>query len=726
VTAPELWGGLECTVNRVGDRYRDQVRLSGHHDRMEDLDLFATLGMKAIRYPVLWERTEIDGHLDWTWPDERLGRLRSLAIRPIVGLVHHGSGPPHTHLLDDGFAEGLGLYAGEVARRYDWVEEWTPVNEPVTTARFTALYGHWYPHAADARSFWRALLNQVDATRAAMSAIRRVNPAAKLIQTDDLGHTYATAPLAHQAMHDNLRRWAGWDLLFGRIDHHHPLFGTLDRMGFGDRLRRIADDPCPPDVVGVNHYLTSDRFLDHRLDRYPVHLHGGNGRETYADTETVRVLDPAPAGLTTAITEAWQRYRTPIAVTEVHNGSTREEQLRWAAQVWDCAHDLTAKGADIRAVTAWSLLGSRGWNTLLTQDGIYEPGLFDVSAGAPRPTALATLWRDLAQRAPRHPVADEPGWWQRPERLLYAEARASVSTTAPSGRPLLICGAGGMIGSGFVRACEARGIAHVAADRTLVDVADPATIAAALREWDPWGVVNAAGWAGIDAAERAEAACRRINAFGAGFLARACATAGIPCLNLSSDHVFAGGASRHRVESDPPRPSGAYGRSKATMEATCAALPGSLIVRTAGVFSSDHSDDFAARVLAAGAAGRRFRAAKDHYVTPTFLPSLVDEALDLLIDGAEGIWHISAGEAVAWSEFATRIAIACGHDPGLVQPVTASALHWQARRPKFAPLASERRHVPPALDYAIATFAVAQKERSRLTYGREGGAEQRF
>ena len=46
-------------------------------------------------------------------------------------------------------------------------------------------------------------------------------------------------------------------------------------------------------------------------------------------------FDPAPAGLTTAITEAWQRYRTPIAVTEVHNGSTREEQLRWAAQVWD-------------------------------------------------------------------------------------------------------------------------------------------------------------------------------------------------------------------------------------------------------------------------------------------------------------------------------------------------------------------------------------------------------
>jgi dTDP-4-dehydrorhamnose reductase len=45
----ELWGGPECTVNRVGDGYRDQSVLSGHHDRLNDLDLFAGLGLKAIR-----------------------------------------------------------------------------------------------------------------------------------------------------------------------------------------------------------------------------------------------------------------------------------------------------------------------------------------------------------------------------------------------------------------------------------------------------------------------------------------------------------------------------------------------------------------------------------------------------------------------------------------------------------------------------------------------------
>ena len=65
-----------------------------------------------------------------------------------MGLVHHGSGPAGTDLLDEGFAEGLARFARAVAERFPWVEDWTPVNEPLTTARFSALYGHWYPAPA--------------------------------------------------------------------------------------------------------------------------------------------------------------------------------------------------------------------------------------------------------------------------------------------------------------------------------------------------------------------------------------------------------------------------------------------------------------------------------------------------------------------------------------------------------------------------------------------------
>lgn len=709
----ELWGGLECTVNRVGERYRDQTRLSGHHDRIGDLDRFAELGIKALRYPVLWERTSADAGRgpDWSWPDERLARLGALGIRPIVGLVHHGSGPPHTHLLDEDFASGLAAHAGRVAARYPWVEEWTPVNEPLTTARFSALYGHWYPHARGERSFWEALLTQVEATCAAMAAIRRINPGARLIQTDDLGHTYATEPLAAQARHDNLRRWAGWDLLFGRVDRHHPLFDPVARIGLGDRLRRIADHPCPPDVIGINHYLTSDRFLDHRLDLYPQHLHGGNDRQAFADTEAVRAIDPPPGGLADALREAWGRYRTPIAVTEVHNGCTREEQLRWAAEAWDAAMTLADEGADIRAVTAWSLLGSHGWNTLLTADGDYEPGVFDVSAGTPRATALAALWRGLPTGAARHPVASEPGWWRRPTRLTYARpSGTSAVTRSDTRRPLLICGVTGTLGRAFVRACVARGITHRAIGREVVDLDAPAAIDAVLAAVNPWAVINAAGWVRVDEAEANEAACHSVNATGAIALAEACSANGIPCLNFSSDLVFAGDGGRPLVESDATAPLNAYGRSKVAMEARCAPLPGALVVRTAAFFSPHDPYNFAAATLAALAAGQPFPAASDHVVTPTFVPSLVDRALDLLIDGVGGVLHLSAGEPVSWADFAYRVAAACGYDTGLIRPVEGASLGWQAPRPHYVPLASERMPLAPQLDTMIARFA-AERQR---------------
>ena len=70
----ELWAGVECTVNRVHDRYFDQLRRTGHHDRIDDLDLIAELGVRTMRYPILWERTDADG---WAWADARMARLAS-------------------------------------------------------------------------------------------------------------------------------------------------------------------------------------------------------------------------------------------------------------------------------------------------------------------------------------------------------------------------------------------------------------------------------------------------------------------------------------------------------------------------------------------------------------------------------------------------------------------------------------------------------------------------
>jgi dTDP-4-dehydrorhamnose reductase len=418
---PEVWAGVECTVNRVGERYFDQLARGGHASRPEDLELFAWLGVKAVRYPVLWERTAPEGleEARWSWADERLARLRGMGVRAVVGLLHHGSGPRHTSLTDPAFPEKLAAYARAVAERFPWVEDYTPVNEPLTTARFSGLYGHWYPHGRDERTFARALFNQLRGVALAMRAVREVNPSARLVQTEDIGKTYSTRRLAYQAEFENERRWLSFDLLAGRVAGDHPLRGHLLWAGLTEaELEWFVENPCPPDLLGVNHYLTSERFLDESLARYPAHAHGGNGRERYADVEAVRVLAEGPAGPRALLREAWARYRLPVAVTEVHLGCTREEQLRWFKEVWEAACGLREEGVDLRAVTAWALLGSFDWDSLVTRDaGRYEPGAFDVRAPRPRPTALARMLREAAAgREFTHPVLHAPGWWRRLDR----------------------------------------------------------------------------------------------------------------------------------------------------------------------------------------------------------------------------------------------------------------------------------------------------------------------
>lgn len=413
-------------MNRVGESYVDQLELSGHAGRLADLDLLASLGVSAIRYPVLWERVAPDGlhSADWRWSDSRLARLRELGVTPIVGLVHHGSGPRDTSLLDPLFASKLAAYARAVAERYPWISMVTPVNEPLTTARFSGLYGHWYPHRHDSRSFARMLMNQCLGVRDSMRAMRAVNPDVQLVQTDDLGHVHSRKRLRYQADFENERRWLTFDLLSGRVDRSHALWHHLLRWGISEReLASLADDPCPPDVVGVNHYLTSERFLDDRVKLYPPHLRGGNGIHHYADVEAVRACADRMIGAAGLLTEAWQRYRIPVAMTEVHLGCTPDEQLRWLQHMWSAALEARDAGCNVRAVTPWAAFGSFGWDELVTRaDGRYEPGIFDVRSDPPRPTPLAEMVRSLARTGGyAHPDLDTPGWWAAsPERAASA------------------------------------------------------------------------------------------------------------------------------------------------------------------------------------------------------------------------------------------------------------------------------------------------------------------
>lgn len=633
----QLWAGLEPTVNRVRDRQMDQLALSGTDRRPDDMDRLADLGVRAVRFPLLWERTAPRGlaDADWRWGDSRLRRLQVRRVQPIVGLVHHGSGPRGTGLLEPSFVSGLVAYARAVAQRYPEITAYTPVNEPLTTARFSALYGHWYPHERSEHHCWTALKHQLMATVLAMRAISEVQPAAQLIQTEDLGRAFSTPDLASQADFENERRWLTFDLLCGRLHPDHPLWAHLRSAGATERdLLWFAEHPCPPDILGLNVYVTGERFLDSRTERYPPHTHGGNGHQRYADVEAVRVCGAPHGGPAARLAEAHARYGLPLALTEVQLHCTREEQVRWLWQSWTAAQAARQRGVDVRAVTAWAAMGAFDWNSLLTrQDGQYESGVWDLRAPQPRPTALAHLARCLSSGRPPSPLASGAGWWARPVRHLYP-VEGPPEHDPPGGPDLLLVGPPGTLRRALLSACALRGLP--------VRTTSAAPTSLTREPQRPWAVVQLSGPDG-------------------GHTARACAAAHVPLLTFSSADVFNGPAGSVWTEQHAPTPlTGRARRQWAQDQTVLATCPLALIVRTGPVHGQTAAPGPVARPRQRRDPQTRILVPRT-WITPVTAHELINTALDLLIDGESGVWHLSSRPPVLSSDWAREL----GAVPGL-------------------------------------------------------------
>jgi dTDP-4-dehydrorhamnose reductase len=425
ISIPEVWGGIECSYNRVRSKYFDQLEFAGHYNRLTtDIELFARLGINVIRYPVIWERLQRreNSAIDWRTVDTPLNLLREAGVTPIAELVHHGSGPKYADISSSRFADKLSEFAAKVAERYPWIEYYTPVNEPLTTARFAALYGLWFPHKKNDRTFVNTFLNEMKGVVLSMRAVRKINPAAKLVQTEDLAKIYSTPFMRYQAVFENHRRWLSFDILCGMLKPGHPLWNYFKRYANSESdLYFFVENPCLPDILGLDYYPTSERYLDEDLDRYPIEKHGHNHRHRYADVEAIRVRVEEPIGIRVLLNEVWDRYRLPMAITEVHINCDYDNQIRWFGEIRNASIQLLQQGIDIRAVTSWALLGSYGWNRLLTQrGGDYESGAFDVSSGIPEPTPLADYLQELSRNPYyEHPAMQEPGWWYQPDRFLF-------------------------------------------------------------------------------------------------------------------------------------------------------------------------------------------------------------------------------------------------------------------------------------------------------------------
>jgi dTDP-4-dehydrorhamnose reductase len=413
----EVWASPEPTFARIdATTVRDQSAETGLDVRVDDAERIAALGVHASRVPVLWERVAPDDphECDFREPARRLEALRAKGIEPIVTLLHHGSGPGYTDLLDPAFPLWFAEYAEAAARAFPWVRRWTPINEPLTTARFATLYGVWYPNMRDDRGFGRAMVNQTLAQQAALRRIRRVIPDAEFVLTEDL-QRFATgdAGVAEYAEFLRERVYLSVELVAGRVGDGHPLASFLtERCGVNaSELAMLQRDAVVPDLIAFNHYPHSERYL---------FTHDGAA----ADVPACYVEGEPPPRVGPLLRAAAARLQLPLAIGEVHVHAPEAERVRWLAQQAGDVRELRAGGVDVRAIGAWAAFGMVDWHSLLrrrervTEDGIYT---FAGPNGFPQPTAVAAAVRELGATG----TIDDGGvrgWWERAERTLSLEA----------------------------------------------------------------------------------------------------------------------------------------------------------------------------------------------------------------------------------------------------------------------------------------------------------------
>jgi dTDP-4-dehydrorhamnose reductase len=239
-----------------------------------------------------------------------------------------------------------------------------------------------------------------------------------------------------------------------------------------------------------------------------------------------------------------------------------------------------------------------------------------------------------------------------------------------------------------------------------LDICDPDAASSVLRQSKPWAIINAAGFIGVDDAERDGARCIRQNTIGAAILMEAARERGIAFMTFSSDLVFDGAERTPYVESSATAPLNEYGRSKAAAEEMVLQYPQTLCVRTSAFFGCWERGDFVSRVLEALAVGRPCCAASDVVVSPTYLPDLAAACLDLLIDEERGIFHLANVGSVSWAALAKLAAAALKVDWRSLESVRGQDMGWTAPRPRFSALRSERAALMPTLESALQRYAV--------------------
>ena len=226
---------------------------------------------------------------------------------------------------------------------------------------------------------------------------------------------------------------------------------------------------------------------------------------------------------------------------------------------------------------------------------------------------------------------------------------------------ILVAGASGQVARALLERAGAADVDLVACGRPDLDIADEASVAAALDAARPDLVINAAAYTAVDKAEAEPDEARRANAVGPRVLAAATASLNVPIIHLSTDYVFDGTASEPYGEADPTAPLGVYGATKRDGETAVAdANPRHVIVRTAWVYSP-FGANFVKTMLRLAGDRDEVRVVADQLGAPSYAIDIADgllavaQNLQAPADRSFGVFHMTGSGEAVWADLAEAV-----------------------------------------------------------------------